>query len=67
MRRQDQVSRHWLRLTILLSVRLSNDFGLAEEGWLMPDRYYNRKFGRVICSIYLLNRFRDQVCRSERV
>ena len=31
MRRQDQVSRHWLRLTILLSVRLSNDSGLAEE------------------------------------
>ena len=53
MRRQDQVSRHWLRLTILLSVRLSNDFGLAEEGWLMPDRYYNRKFGRVVL-LYIL-------------
>ena len=38
MRRQDQVSKHWVRLMTLLSVRLGNVSGLAEEVWLMPDR-----------------------------
>ena len=37
MRRGDQVSRHWERLTTLVSVRLSNVSGLAEEVWVMPD------------------------------
>ena len=38
MRRQDQVSKHWVRLMTLLSVRPGNVSGLAGEVWFMSDR-----------------------------
>ena len=57
MRRQDQVSTHWLGLTTLFSVGLSNVSGLAEEVWFMPDRFILRVRLVWTLVIYLVYKF----------